>query len=239
MFEYIILIYTCIIFLIGIYAPIPYGRYCATWDLPLKINNRLAWVFANIFALIALVIQVLLTLPQGTLGSIVFTFLCVHFTWRAIVSQIWIGLLYEDQKETSFLVALFLASFNVFVGIMFGQMVHTINEPIQWYHVLWLCGCSVSLVLNGYYDIWVNTNREQLGTTTDVGKYIPVGILNNYFEFLFRVGIIAPNYLFEIIEWGCFFLLTLHTEAFAYLIAVAIILMIRGGQLSVWYLYLK
>ena len=45
--------------------------------------------------------------------------------------------------------------------------------------------------------------------------------------------------MFEIIEWLSFFLLTLHTEALVYLIATALLLVIRTGQLSVWYQYLK
>jgi len=245
MFEYVILIYTAVIFLIGLYVPLPYGRYCTIWDLPLKINNRFAWVFANIFALIALVIQVIITPPQCTLASVIFTFLCIHFLWRSVVSQVWIGLLYEDKKETSFLVALFLASYNIFVGIMFGQMIHNINEEFELYHLLFITGCTCALVLNAYYDVWINTNRKELGKITNdkdgkyLGEYINLNTLGDYYEMMIRFGIITPNYMFEIIEWLSFFLLTLHTEALVYLIATALLLVIRTGQLSVWYQYLK
>jgi hypothetical protein len=245
MFEYVILIYTCIIFLSGMYTPLPYGRYCTVWDLPLKINNRVAWVFANIFALIALVIQVIITPPKCTLASVIFAFLCVHFVWRSIISQVWIGLLYEEKKETSFLISLFLASYNIFVGIMFGQMIHSINEEFELYHLLFITGCTCALILNGYYDVWVNTNREVLGKITNdkdgkyLGYYISLNTLQEYYEMMLKFHIIAPNYFFEILEWVSFFLLTLHTEALIYLIATALLLMIRTGQLSVWYRYLK
>ena len=152
---------------------------------------------------------------------------------------------FDDKKETSFLVALFLASYNIFVGIMFGQMIHSINENFELYHLLFITGCVCALVLNGYYDVWVNTNRKELGKITNdkdgkyLGEYINLDTLGDYYEMMLRFGIITPNYMFEIIEWLSFFLLTLHTEALMYLIATALLLVIRTGQLSVWYQYLK
>ena len=241
MFEFIVLSYTGVLFLLGAFIPLPYGRFCYNIkDLPLQIPNRISTVFANIFALIALVIQCTLTPPQGTLGSIIFTFLCVHFTWRSIVSQLWIGLSYKDPKETSFLVSLFYASFNMFVGIMFGHMIHNITEPFKLYHLAWLCAASVSLILNAYYDIWCNVNREELGKPTfdkekGLGKYIRQDVMTEYFHLFFNHGLVAPNYILEIIEWGCFFLLTLYTESFVYFVSVALRLGMRGYWYKVWY----
>lgn len=241
MFEYIILSYTSIIFLLGAFIPIPYGRYCyKILDLPLQIPNRVSSTFANIFALISLITQCVITPPQGTLGSVVFTFLCVHFTWRSIISQLWIGLIYKDPKETSFLVSLFYASFNIFVGIMFGQMVHNITDSLQLYHVACLCGSSVALILNGYYDIWCNVNREQIGIEAldgdkTLGKYIRKNTMTEYFHLFFSNGIVAPNYILEIIEWGCFFLLTLYTESFIYFVSVTLRLGMRGYWYGRWY----
>ena len=72
-----------------------------------------------------------------------------------------------------------------------------------------------------------------------LGEYINLDTLGEYYEMMIKFGIITPNYMFEIIEWVSFFLLTRHTEALMYLIATALLLIIRTGQLSVWYQYLK
>ena len=90
-----------------------------------------------------------------------------------------------------------------------------------------------ALILNVYYDIWVNWMRCH-GDAKVKDMYVTYKGLENEFQLLFWLNITSPNYFFEIIEWGFIVLLTWHTESLCYFIATWLILWVRALSINRW-----
>jgi hypothetical protein len=237
MFESIVFGFGLVLFFLSWYNPLPYGRFSDQIDLPLKIiPNRWFIGLANLPALVCLCFQ---TGGLSDLGYAVLAFLFTHFGFRSVVVPIVTGFIYtSDEKKVSVLTLTPLAIYNGFVGWTLAYMCTSLKGSMGDYWMDWplLIGAGTCLLLNVYYDIYVNYLRCHGDDLEMDGMYIKEESLCKYFDLMFALGITNPNYFFEIVEWGLILLLTWHTESFAYLISTVLILWTRGLHNSLWYI---
>jgi len=239
MFESIVFGFGLVLFFLSWYNPLPYGRFSDQMPkLPLKIiPNRWFIGLANLPALVCLCFQ---TEGLSDLGYAVLAFLFTHFGFRTVVVPIVTGFIYtSDKKKVSVLTLIPLAIYNGFVGWTLAYMCTSLKGSMGDYWMDWplLIGAGTCLLLNVYYDIYVNYLRchcDDVKCTGDL--YIKEESLCKKFELLFALGITNPNYFFEIVEWGLILLLTWHTESFSYFLSTWLILWARGLHNSLWYI---
>lgn len=236
MFDVILLCFGIFLFLISWYNPIPYGRFSDSLSLMVEIvPNRWFIALANLPALICLCFQ---TDKLSGLGQTVLIFLFIHFGMRSVVVPLVTGFIYtSDKKMVSVLTLLLVGAYNGIAGWTLAYMCTTLEGEMGDYWMDWpyYIGAFTCLALNMYYDIYVNYLRchcDDVKCTEDL--YIKEESLCEYFDLMFALGITSPNYFFEIIEWLLIFLLTWHTESFAYFLSTWLILWTRGLHISLW-----
>ena len=137
----------------------------------------------------------------------------------------------------SVLTLLLVGAYNGIAGWTLAYMCTTLEGEMGDYWMDWpyYIGAFTCIALNMYYDIYVNYLRchcDNVNCTEDL--YIKERSLCEYFDLMFALGITSPNYFFEIIEWLLIFLLTWHTESFAYFLSTWLILWTRGLHISLW-----
>ena len=67
------------------------------------------------------------------------------------------------------------------------------------------------------------------------GAYVKKEEIGERFGLLYRLGIVTPNYLFEVIEWGLFSLFVMKWEAFWWFVATILFLLPRSIWTSHWF----
>lgn len=239
MFEYVVLSVAFLVFLSSWYFPLPYGRFSKDYTFADKIiPNRFFIAFASLPALVLLLIVEISTPIQDNFGTVVFVFLCTHFFMRSILVPGIIGCIYtSDPKKVSAMLLLLVMVYNAFVGYTLGHMCTTLKGTFgaSWMDIPLLTGATACLVLNIYYDIRVNYLRCHGEDDVSEDLYVTRKPLEKEFTLLFALEITSPNYFFEILEWGFIFLLTWHTESFAYFVASVLILWTRGLYINLSY----
>jgi len=222
MLEAALLTSGIIISLLSWYKAIPYGRFSggSSYSIP----NRWYMTLVNLPALVCLFLFVNIEQKH------VLIFCMVHFFLRAIVVPLVIGNIYtSDSKRVSLIVVLLMAAYNGLVGYTLGYMCQHLEYGMEtWLSWPLLLSAGMCLLLNVYYDIRLNHMRCYMEDIQIVDMYIKMESLCAEFPLLFAVGITSPNYFFEILEWLLIFILTWHTESFAYFIATWAILWVRG-----------
>ena len=176
--------------------------------------------------------------PLDNFGTVVFVFLWMHFLMRSIIVPFAIGFIYtSDPKKVSAMLLLLVMVYNAFVGYTLGHMCTTLKGTFgaSWTDIPLLTGALACLVLNIYYDIRVNYLRVHGEDDVSEDLYVPRKTLEKEFNLLFALEVTSPNYFFEILEWGFIFLLTWHTESFAYFVASVLILWTRGLYINLTY----
>jgi hypothetical protein len=240
MYEGIILSFGIIIFLTSWFTPLPYGRFCNTIMVPklIEIPNILLWSLCNIPVLLVLCYKMLIKHEKvNDLGLALFVFLCIHAFWRSIMSQILIYMIksHKDEKKGSILVLILLGTYNVFVGLSWFRLCRHLNREMNWLDYPLLIGAILCMILNGFYDIYVNYERNNdvnAPYKETLGHYIKYEFLEAKFPLLFAVGITSPNYFFEICQWLFIALMTMHTESWAYFISTLLILWVRACSIT-------
>jgi len=239
MFEYVVLSVAFLVFLSSWYFPLPYGRFSKDYAFADKIiPNRWFIAFASFPALVLLLLVEILTPIQDNFGTVVFVFLCTHFFMRSMLVPGIIGYIYtSDPKKVSAMLLLLVMVYNAFVGYTLGHMCTTLKGTFgaSWMDIPLLTGATACLVLNIYYDIRVNILRVHGEDDVSKDLYVSRKTLEKEFTLLFALEITSPNYFFEILEWGFIFLLTWHTESFAYFVASVLILWTRGLYINLTY----
>lgn len=239
MFEYVVLSVAFLVFLSSWYFPLPYGRFSKDYAFADKIvPNRWFIAFASLPALVLLIIVVIITPIQENFGTVVFVFLCTHFFMRSMLVPGIIGFTYtSDPKKVSAMLLLLVMVYNAFVGYTLGHMCTTLKGTFgaSWTDIPLLTGALACLVLNIYYDIRVNYLRCHGEDDVSEDLYVSRKTLEKEFTLLFALEVTSPNYFFEILEWGFIFLLTWHTESFAYFVASVLILWTRGLYINLTY----
>lgn len=239
MFEYVVLSVAFLVFLSSWYFPLPYGRFSKDYTFADKIiPNRFFIAFASLPALVLLLLVQILTPIQDNFGTVVFVFLCTHFFMRSMLVPLVIGGIYtSDPKKVSAMLLLLVMVYNAFVGYTLGHMCTTLKGTFgaSWMDIPLLTGATACLVLNIYYDIRVNYLRCHGEGDVSEDLYVSRKTLEKEFTLLFALEITSPNYFFEILEWGFIFLLTWHTESFAYFVASVLILWTRGLYINLTY----
>ncbi len=242
MFEYVVLSVAFLVFLSSWYFPLPYGRFSDDYAFADKIiPNRWFIAFASLPALVLMTIVIAIATrsnPLDNFGTVVFVFLWMHFLMRSIIVPFAIGFIYtSDPKKVSAMLLLLVMVYNAFVGYTLGHMCTTLKGTFgaSWTDIPLLTGALACLVLNIYYDIRVNYLRCHGEDDVCKNLYVSRKTLEKEFTLLFALEITSPNYFFEILEWGFIFLLTWHTESFAYFVASVLILWTRGLYINLTY----
>ena len=239
MFEYVVLSVAFLVFLSSWYFPLPYGRFSKDYAFADNIvPNRWFIALASLPALVLLFIVEILTPIQGNFGTVIFVFLCTHFFMRSMMVPLIIGNIYtSDPKMVSAMLLLLVMVYNAFVGYTLGYMCTTLKGTFgaSWMDIPLLTGATACLVLNIYYDIRVNYLRCHGEGDVSKDLYVSRKTLEKEFNLLFALEVTSPNYFFEILEWGFIFLLTWHTESFAYFVASVLILWTRGLYINLTY----
>lgn len=245
MFPYLsawILLYAIVAFLILIIVPAPYGKFSKEF-LPLQIDPRLAWGLQHGLVLVGLVLgwwesdKLNTTTPQTNKGWTALTFLWVHFAWRGIISQV--VLTKHGSKQTSILLPLFGIAYFIPAGMNFRHMCAEITEVYEFKDTIFLVGASVCLIANAFVEIMYNQwrlNTENCYQLNEYqGAYVKKEEIGERFGLLYRLGIVTPNYLFEVIEWGLFSLFVMKWEAFWWFVATILFLLPRSIWTSHWF----
>lgn len=244
MFDIIVLCYGIIIFLISWVKPLPYGRFCDTIVIPklLSLPNILSWSLCNLPAFAVLFYELLIkeNKPKG-LGMVLNIFFFVHFFWRALVSQIFIFMIKStpDKKQVSVFLFLLLGSYNLFVGLNLAELCRVITRKVETFDYPFIVGAGVCLLLNAFYDIFVNYKRnddDEVIYLEGYGHYLTEERLYKYFKLLHSFGITSPNYFFEVCEWLFIALLTMYTESVLYFLATLLILWVRAYRINLWHI---
>ena len=243
-FSSYILLYAVIAFLVLIIVPAPYGKFAKEY-MPLPINARLAWVFNEVGALVFLLIgyfyegEWVHTFPSTGKGWACFIFLCIHFLWRSIVSQLVIEFLIKPPngtKQTSLIVPLLGLLYLPFVGMNFRRMTTEMDSEYKFEDNVFLVGASICLAANAFVDIQYNIWRKEAKKINSyLGNYLSREEIGERFGLLDKLGFQSPNYLFEMLEWGFFTLFAFRWEAFWWFIATILYLMPRSIWTSHWY----
>ncbi len=236
MFEAVVLGFGFVLFFLNWYNPLPYGRFSDSLDLWWGIvPNRWFIALVNLPALVYLCFQ---TEGLTGYGTTVLAFLFGHFGFRAVIVPVTTRFIFSsDKKMVSVLTLIPLAIYNGFVGWSLGHMCTELTGDFGTYWTDWplLMGAVTCLLLNVYYDIYINYLRCHSEEVDMIGLYITEESLCKHFDLLFALGITSPNYFFEILEWGLIVLLTWHTESFAYFVSTGLLLWSRGLHISLWY----
>lgn len=236
MLDVILFCFGLIIFLATWYYPLPYGRFSDSLKWYPIVPNRWFIALANLPALMCLCFQ---TQNLSGLGQAVLVLLFIHFGMRSVVVPLVTGFIYtSDKKMVSVLTLLLVGAYNGIAGWTLAYMCTTLEGNMGDYWMDWpyYIAALSSLFLNVYFDVYVNYLRchGEVECTEDL--YIKEESLCKYFDLMFALGITNPNYFFEIIEWFLVFLLTWHTESFAYFLCTWLILWTRGLHNSLWYI---
>lgn len=239
MFDIVVISYGIVIFLLSWFNPIPYGRFCNTIPKILELPNILSWVLCNLPALVVIGYQLFIVRSKG-LGLALNIFLFIHFFWRGLISQLFIFLIQStpDVKTVSIPVFLVLGSYNAFVGLAWIQLCDELRYDVSPVDIIFIVGAGVSLLLNAFYDVFVNYHRNDddlIISVEGLGYYITEVNLEKYFKLLHVVGITSPNYFFEMIEWMFIAILVWERGALLYLISTTLILWVRAYNISLWY----
>jgi hypothetical protein len=235
MYEAVVLGFGLALFFLTWYKPLPYGRFSDQMDLPLKIiPNRWFIAIVNIPALVCLCFQ---TEGLSNFGTVVLAFLFAHFGLRTVVVPIVTGFIYtSDTKMVSVLCAVPLMVYNGFVGVTLASAATELSGDFGSLWTDWplLVGAGTCLLMNVYYDIYINYLRCHSDEIEIEMMYITEESLCKEFELLFALGITSPNYFFEIIEWGLIVLLTWRTQTIAYFISTGLLLWTRALHISIF-----
>jgi len=239
-----ILVYACVAGVFLSMIPAPYGKF-STSNLPLLFNTRWVWVFTEVGALIFFLIET--KLPTTTKGWACFVFFLLHFAWRSVVSSVVLHVVTNNSdreivgdKETSILLGIFSYAYLPVVGLMLRQMCILDFPPIEGYEIIFLFAAGISLSLNIYYDVWINTQRESRGVDTHsnglyMGKYLSIVEIDKNWHTIVAWGITTPNYFFECLEWFFYMLFAMKWEAVWWFIGTVAYLLPRMYWYNVWY----
>lgn len=237
-----ILIYFVSAFLVLILIPAPYGKF-ARASLPLQINSRVAWAINEIGGLFVLFGYFedgkwITQLPSTDKGWVCYSFVVVHFLWRAIISQIVLESIDPPRgtKETSIIIPLLGLLVLPAVGMNFRHMSVQITDTYEFKDTIFIMGALLCLAGNAFVDVMFNIWRKEKKPMSEYyGSYLTIDEISERFGLLGRLGIDCPNYFFEILEWGFFSLFAFRWEAFWWFVCVLLYLLPRSIWTSHWH----
>jgi len=204
---FIWILLACIVFLVLLKIPAPYGRHSSKkWGI--TIPNNLGWVCMELAALLPFLYFAIS--GSGEKNAVVWTIVIlfsIHYINRSLVYPFRIKTKNKRMPLAIVCMAIFFNSVNSFInGYFLGTLQHQYS-PDWFKQPVFIAG--ILLFFSGMIiNITADNKLIQLRKTSTNGYQVPYGKLFN--------KISCPNFFGEIVEWGGFALLCWSLPAFRF-----------------------
>jgi len=223
---FIWILLACVIFLILLKIPAPYGRHSSQkWGI--TVSNRMGWVFMELPALLPFLYFVFT--GNGEKNAVVWTIVILfslHYINRSLIYPFRIK---TRNKRMPLIIVIMAVFFNTMNGFINGYYLGTLQHQYQddWFkHPVFIVGL-ILFITGMVINMAADDRLIHLRKSSSNGYQIPYG-------FLFS-KISCPNFFGEIIEWGGFTLLCFSWPAFSFFIWTLCNLIPRALDHHRWY----
>jgi hypothetical protein len=223
---FIWIIVACIVFLVLLKIPAPYGRHTSKkWGI--TISNRMGWLLMELPAWLPFLYFVFTGTGEknAVVWTIVFLF-CLHYINRSLIYPFRIK---TKNKRMPLAIVFMAVFFNTVNGFVNGYYLGTLQSQYtnDWFGQPAFIAGSILFFTGMIINMAADNRLIHLRKKSTNGYQIPTG-------FLFR-RISCPNFLGEIIEWGGFALLGWSWPAFSFFIWTLCNLIPRALDHHRWY----
>jgi 3-oxo-5-alpha-steroid 4-dehydrogenase 1 len=228
-FDHLVFIWillACVIFLILLKIPAPYGRHSSKkWGI--TISNRMGWVFMELPALLPFLYFVFT--GNGEKNAVIWTIVILfslHYINRSLIYPFRIR---TKNKRMPLVIVIMAVFFNTMNGFVNGYYLGTLQHQYRndWFkHPVFIAG-FILFITGMVINMAADNRLIHLRKNSINGYQIPHG-------FLFS-NISCPNFFGEIIEWGGFALLCWSWPAFSFFVWTLCNLIPRALDHHRWY----
>jgi len=223
-FAWILL--ACIIFLVLLKIPAPYGRHTSKmWGV--TVPNRMGWLLMELAALLPFLCFVFAgSREKNSVVWIIVILFSLHYVNRSLIYPFRIK---TKNKRMPLAVVFMAVFFNTVNGFLNGYYLGSLQNQysIDWFkHPFFISG-FILFVIGMIINMSADNQLIQLRKNSMNGYQIPGGLLFS--------KVSCPNFLGEIIEWGGFALLCWSWPAVSFFIWTLCNLVPRALDHHRWY----